>query len=47
MDFQAKLEALSAAARGRAIETTPTWRALPRAPSEASVMARAHVFEVL
>jgi SAM-dependent methyltransferase len=44
--FKPKLETLSAAGRWRAIETTPTWCALPRAPSESSVTARAYVFEV-
>ena len=45
--FRTKLDALSAAGRWRAIETTPPWCALPLAPSEDLVMARAHVFEVL
>ena len=45
--FRTKLDALSAAGRWRAIETTPPWCALPLAPSEDSAMARAHVFEVL
>lgn len=45
--FKAKLEELAAQGRWRAIETTPAWRALPRAPSESSLMARAHVFEVI
>jgi hypothetical protein len=44
--FGAKLDALSAARRWRAIETTPPWCALPLARSEA-VMARAHVYEAL
>ena len=45
--FKPKLEALSAAGRWRAVETTPTWCALPRARAEAAVMARAHVYEVI
>jgi predicted TPR repeat methyltransferase len=45
--FRPKLDELSAAGRWRAIETTPTWCALPLARSQAPVMARAHVFEVL
>ncbi|HZA65475.1 MAG TPA: class I SAM-dependent methyltransferase [Geminicoccaceae bacterium] len=45
--FRPKLEALAAERRWRPVETTPAWRALPRAPSEASLMARAFVFEVL
>jgi predicted TPR repeat methyltransferase len=45
--FRPKLDALSAAGRWRAIETTPAWCALPLARSEAAVMARAHVYEVL
>ena len=45
--FRPKLEALSAVGRWRALETTPTWCALPRAPAEAAVMARAHVYEVI
>lgn len=45
--FRPKLEALSAAGRWRAVETTPTWCALPRAQAEAAVMARAHVYEVI
>jgi predicted TPR repeat methyltransferase len=45
--FRPKLDALSAAGRWRALETTRPWCALPRAPSEAAVMARAHVFEAL
>ena len=44
--FKAKLEELAAQRRWRAIETTPAWRALPRAPSESALLARAHVFEV-
>jgi SAM-dependent methyltransferase len=45
--FRPKLEELCAQGRWRALETTPTWCALPCAPSHASVMARAYVFEVL
>jgi predicted TPR repeat methyltransferase len=45
--FKVKLEALSAQGLWRAVEITPPWRALPRAPSEASVMARAYVFEAI
>lgn len=45
--FRPKLEALSEAGRWRAVETTPTWRALPRARGEASVMARALVYQVI
>ena len=45
--FRSKLEALAAQGRWRGIETTPTWCSLPRAPSHASVTARAYVFEVL
>jgi SAM-dependent methyltransferase len=45
--FRPKLEALSTAGRWRAVETTPTWCALPRARAEAAVMARAHVYEVI
>lgn len=44
--FKPKLEALAAQGLWRPVETTPAWRALPRAPSESSLMARAHVFEV-
>jgi predicted TPR repeat methyltransferase len=45
--FRPKLEALWAQGLWRAVETTPTWCSLPRAPSHASVTARAYVFEVL
>jgi SAM-dependent methyltransferase len=45
--FRAKLEALTGQGLWRAVETTPKWCALPRAPTEAAVMARAHVFEVI
>jgi SAM-dependent methyltransferase len=45
--FKAKLEELAAQGLWRAIETTPAWRALPRAPSETSLLARAQVFEVI
>jgi len=45
--FRLKLEALSGQGLWRAVETTPTWCSLPRAPSHASVTARAYVFEVL
>jgi predicted TPR repeat methyltransferase len=45
--FRSKLDALSAAGRWRAIETTPTWCALPLARFKAAVMARAHVYQVL
>jgi predicted TPR repeat methyltransferase len=44
--FRPKLEALSERGLWRAVETTPTWRALPRARSAAGVMTRAFVFEV-
>jgi predicted TPR repeat methyltransferase len=43
--FRPKLEALTGEGLWRPVETTPTWCALPRAPSEATVMARAYVFE--
>jgi predicted TPR repeat methyltransferase len=45
--FRPKLEGLSEQGRWRPVETTPTWCSLPRAPSRASVLTRAHVFEVL
>ncbi|MGH6895205.1 MAG: class I SAM-dependent DNA methyltransferase [Geminicoccaceae bacterium] len=44
--FRPKLEALSAKGLWRAVETTPTWCSLPRAPSHASVLARAYVYRV-
>ena len=44
--FRPKLEALSGQGLWRAVETTPTWCSLPRAPSHASVTARAYVFAV-
>jgi predicted TPR repeat methyltransferase len=43
--FKPKLESLIEQGRWRGVETTPTWCALPRARSEATVMARAYVFE--
>jgi SAM-dependent methyltransferase len=45
--FKPKLEALTEQGLWRAVETTPTWCALPRARSESAVKARAHVFEVI
>jgi predicted TPR repeat methyltransferase len=45
--FKPKLEALAAQGLWREIETTPTWCALPRSRSESSLLARAHVFEVV
>jgi predicted TPR repeat methyltransferase len=45
--FKPKLESLAAEGLWRTIETTPTWCALPRSRSESSLMARAHVFEVI
>lgn len=45
--FRPKLEALCAQGLWRPIETTPTWRSLPGAPSEASLFARAHVYQVI
>jgi hypothetical protein len=44
--FRPKLEALSERGLWRAVETTPTWCALPRASSASSVRTRAFVFEV-
>jgi predicted TPR repeat methyltransferase len=44
--FRPKLEALSKRGLWRAIETTPPWCPLPRAPSASSTMTRAFVFEV-
>jgi predicted TPR repeat methyltransferase len=44
--FGPKLEALSQEGLWRAVETTPTWCSLPRAPSHALVTTRAYVFEV-
>jgi predicted TPR repeat methyltransferase len=45
--FRPKLEALSVKGLWRSVEATPTWCSLPRAPSRASALARAYVFEVL
>ena len=45
--FRPKLEALSAKGLWQEVEITPRWCSLPRAPSRASVLTRAHVFEVL
>jgi predicted TPR repeat methyltransferase len=44
--FRAKLEALTRHGSWRSLETTPTWRALPRAAAEAAVTARAYVFKL-
>ena len=44
--FRAKLEALSRQGVWRTREITPTWCALPRAAAEATVMARAYVFQL-
>lgn len=45
--FKPKLEALSEQGRWRALEITPTWRALPGAPSHGSITGRAYVYQVL
>ena len=45
--FRPKLDALSEQGLWRELETTPKWCSLPRALSRASVLTRAHVFEVL
>lgn len=44
--FRAKLDALGRQGAWRPLEITPTWRALPRAATEAAVTARAYVFEL-
>lgn len=45
--FKPKLEAISAQGSWRAVETTPTWPALPGAPTESAVDATAYVFQMM
>ena len=46
LTVEEKLAALGAAGRWREVEITRLWHPLPNAPSEASLTARAYVYEV-